>query len=52
MDILSGLLGGVGDLFTAVENFFSALVDPHTYVRLFFIVIGFALIMSALVYGR
>lgn len=52
MDILSGLLGGASDVLTAVEDFFSALVDPHTYVRLFFIVLGAALVLSALAYGH
>lgn len=49
---LTSIFGGVGDAFAALEDFFSALIDPHTYVRLFFIVIGAALVLTALTYGR
>jgi len=50
--MLTDILGGIGDFFTAVEDFFAALIDPHTYVRLFFIVLGGALVISALMYGK
>lgn len=48
---LTSLLSGFSDLAGSVEDFFSALVDPHTYVRLFFIVLGAALVLTALTYG-
>lgn len=32
-------------------DFVGALLDPHTYVRLFFVIIGAVLIISAFRYG-
>lgn len=49
---ITDIFNGIGDFFTAVEDLFAALIDPHTYVRLFFIVIGGALVISALMYGK
>lgn len=56
MGILSGLLGGITtditDFFTAIEDFFSALVDPHTYIRMGSIILGAVLVIAALRYGH
>jgi len=46
------LFGDIGTAFTNLEEFFSALLDPQTYVRLFFVILGFALIIGAVMYGR
>lgn len=51
MSILDDLISGFSDFITAMEDLFTALVDPHTYVRLFFIVLGGAMAIGALIYG-
>jgi hypothetical protein len=51
LTLLEDAITGLGDLIQAFEDFFSALVDPHTYVRLFFIVLGGAMAIGALIYG-
>jgi hypothetical protein len=47
-----GILGGITNTFQNLEEFFSALLDPHTYVRLFFVVLGFSLIIGSVMYGQ
>lgn len=46
------IFGDIGAAFQNLEDFFAAILDPHTYVRLFFVVLGFALIIGAVMYGR
>jgi hypothetical protein len=46
------IFGDIGAAFQNLEDFFTALLDPQTYVRLFFVVLGFALIIGAVMYGR
>lgn len=46
------LFGDIGAAFTNLEEFFTALLNPQTYVRLFFVVLGFALIIGAVMYGH
>jgi ABC-type enterochelin transport system permease subunit len=42
----------IGDAFDAVSNFFSLMLDPNTYTRIFFVVFGAVLIFGAVSYGR
>lgn len=46
------IFGDIGAAFQNLESFFSALLNPHTYVRFFFVVMGFALIVGAVMYGH
>jgi ABC-type enterochelin transport system permease subunit len=43
---------GVTDVFDSVSDFFSTLLDPNTYVRIFYVIFGAVLIWGALYYGR
>jgi hypothetical protein len=51
LTLLDDIFTGFSDFITAMEDLFSALIDPHTYVRLFFIVLGGAMAIGALIYG-
>jgi len=42
----------VGDVFSAVGNFFEFMLDPDSYVRIFYVVFGFFLVIGALRYGH
>lgn len=55
MDIFSGignLFGEIGSAVDSIGNFFSLMLNPHTYVRIFFVAFGILLIFGAVTYGR
>lgn len=42
----------ISDAFDAVGDFFGILLDPETYIRIFFVVFGAVLLFGAVTYGR
>lgn len=48
---MTDFFNGIGDTFDSVSEFFSALLDPHTYVRIFYVLFGAVLIWGALRYA-
>lgn len=48
---MTDFFNGIGDTFDSVSDFFSALMDPQTYVRIFYVLFGAVLIWGALRYG-
>jgi phage shock protein PspC (stress-responsive transcriptional regulator) len=46
------LFDNIGDVFEGVGDFFTALLDPQTYVRIFYVLFGALLIWGAVTYGR
>jgi ABC-type enterochelin transport system permease subunit len=47
-----GLFNDIGDVFESISDFFSLLLDPNTYVRIFYVLFGALLIWGAVSYGR
>ena len=46
------IFGDISSGFNAIGDFFSLMLNPHTYVRIFMVGFGILLIFGAVTYGR
>lgn len=46
------IFGDIGTAFDSIGNFFSLMLNPRTYVRIFMIGFGILLVFGAVTYGR
>lgn len=48
---MGSILGSVGTDISEAMDFFAALLNPHTWVRVFFVIVGAALILMSFKVG-